>query len=83
MRAVCRRGYWSIWRNPAFDFSPFALQRHPHHCGLVTSAPERQARKQLYIYAGQRNKDYLSDFYLYDIASNTFKEICHDTSKHV
>ena len=25
----------------------------------------------LYIFAGQRNKEYLSDFYVYDIGSST------------
>lgn len=36
--------------------------------------------KQLYIFAGQRNKDYLSDFYTYDILTDTVHEISRDYS---
>lgn len=37
--------------------------------------------KELYIFAGQRNKDYLSDFYVYNIKHDTVKEISRDYSK--
>lgn len=36
--------------------------------------------RQLYIFAGQRNKDYLSDFYIYDIESDTVHEVSRDYS---
>jgi N-acetylneuraminic acid mutarotase len=36
--------------------------------------------KQLYIFAGQRNKDYLSDFYIYDIKSDVVVEVSRDYS---
>ena len=38
--------------------------------------------KQLYIFAGQRLKDYLSDFYVYDIASDKIIEMNRDSSKN-
>ncbi|CAG8451778.1 448_t:CDS:10 [Paraglomus occultum] len=37
--------------------------------------------KLLYIFAGQREKEYLSDFYVYDIKNNTVHEISRDYSK--
>ncbi|KAJ3265912.1 Muskelin 1, intracellular mediator containing kelch motif [Chytriomyces hyalinus] len=37
--------------------------------------------RELYIFAGQRNKDYLSDFYTYDIATDTVHEVSRDYSK--
>ncbi|KAJ3385740.1 Muskelin 1, intracellular mediator containing kelch motif [Lobulomyces angularis] len=36
--------------------------------------------KILYIFAGQRNKDYLSDFYTYDIKTDTVYEVSRDYS---
>jgi hypothetical protein len=38
--------------------------------------------KQLYIFAGQRNKDYLGDFYVYDINSDSVIDMVFDCSKH-
>jgi hypothetical protein len=38
------------------------------------------ASKELYIFAGQRNKDYLSDFYVYDVIGDCVKEISRDYS---
>eukprot|EP00128_Syssomonas_multiformis_P002301 Colp12_sorted_trinity150504_noHs@9762 len=35
----------------------------------------------LYIFAGQRNKDYLSDFYIYNIDTDTVVEMTKDSSK--
>jgi hypothetical protein len=37
--------------------------------------------RELYIFAGQRNKDYLSDFYIYDIDNDSVFEIARDYSK--
>jgi muskelin len=37
--------------------------------------------RELYIFAGQRNKDYLSDFYIYDIDSDSVYEVARDYSK--
>lgn len=37
--------------------------------------------RELYIFAGQRNKDYLSDFYIYDIDADTVFEVAKDYSK--
>lgn len=37
--------------------------------------------RELYIFAGQRNKDYLSDFYVYDIDTDTVHEVSRDYSK--
>ncbi|KAI9353852.1 Muskelin N-terminus-domain-containing protein [Obelidium mucronatum] len=37
--------------------------------------------RELYIFAGQRNKDYLSDFYVYDIENDQVHEISRDYSK--
>ena len=37
---------------------------------------------QLYIFAGQRQKDYLSDYYIYDIATDTVIEMSRDSSKN-
>lgn len=36
---------------------------------------------RLYIFAGQRNKDYLADYYVYDIDSDTVIEMEKDTSR--
>ncbi|KAJ3206086.1 Muskelin 1, intracellular mediator containing kelch motif, partial [Clydaea vesicula] len=36
--------------------------------------------KLLYIFAGQRNKDYLSDFFIYDIKNDIFQEVARDYS---
>lgn len=38
-------------------------------------------RNELYIFAGQRAKDYLSDFYVYNIANDTLTEVSRDYSK--
>jgi hypothetical protein len=37
--------------------------------------------RELYIFAGQRNKDFLSDFYVYEIETDTIHEISRDYSK--
>jgi hypothetical protein len=37
--------------------------------------------RELYIFAGQRNKDYLADFYAYDIDKDNLKQVCRDYSK--
>lgn len=37
---------------------------------------------QLYIFAGQRHKDYLSDFYIYDISTDSVIEMSRDSSKN-
>ncbi|KAJ3006031.1 UNVERIFIED_CONTAM: Muskelin 1, intracellular mediator containing kelch motif, partial [Siphonaria sp. JEL0065] len=37
--------------------------------------------RELYIFAGQRNKDYLSDFYVYEIDTDTVHEVSRDYSK--
>ncbi|GBG90103.1 hypothetical protein CBR_g50195 [Chara braunii] len=37
----------------------------------------------LYIFAGQRNKDYLSDFYVYDIERDYVHQISQDSSRGV
>ncbi|TPX71748.1 hypothetical protein SpCBS45565_g00878 [Spizellomyces sp. 'palustris'] len=37
--------------------------------------------RELYIFAGQRNKDYLSDFYVYEIDTDTVHETSRDYSK--
>jgi hypothetical protein len=34
----------------------------------------------LYIFAGQRHKDYLSDFYHYNIGTDVLTELCRDSS---
>lgn len=44
---------------------------------MLFNAKERQ----LYIFAGQRHKDYLSDFYIYDIDTDTVHELSRDYSK--
>lgn len=38
--------------------------------------------RHLYIFAGQRNKDYLGDFYVYDVPSDCVIEMTFDSSKH-
>ncbi|KAF9172613.1 Muskelin 1, intracellular mediator containing kelch motif [Mortierella sp. AD010] len=38
--------------------------------------------RSLVIFAGQMNKDYLSDFYVYDIAADRVIEVCKDYNKH-
>jgi hypothetical protein len=37
--------------------------------------------RQLIIYAGQRHKDYLCDFYIYDVDRNVITQMIKDTSK--
>ncbi|KAG0358454.1 Muskelin 1, intracellular mediator containing kelch motif, partial [Gamsiella multidivaricata] len=37
--------------------------------------------RSLVIFAGQMNKDYLSDFYVYDIAADRVIEVCKDYNK--
>ncbi|KAF8931491.1 hypothetical protein BGZ58_007592 [Dissophora ornata] len=37
--------------------------------------------QSLVIFAGQMNKDYLSDFYVYDIAADRVIEVCRDYNK--
>ncbi|KAJ1560640.1 hypothetical protein HK096_007790, partial [Nowakowskiella sp. JEL0078] len=39
------------------------------------------ATRELYIFAGQRKKDYLSDFYIYEIDTDTIYECSRDYSK--
>jgi hypothetical protein len=42
-----------------------------------------QKEQALYIFAGQRQKDYLSDFYRYDIEKDELIELCRDSSNIV
>ncbi|KAJ3288309.1 Muskelin 1, intracellular mediator containing kelch motif [Rhizoclosmatium sp. JEL0117] len=37
--------------------------------------------RELYIFAGQREKDYLSDFYIYEVDTDTVHEVSRDYSK--
>eukprot|EP00842_Homolaphlyctis_polyrhiza_P000688 jgi/Hompol1/161/HPOL_002138-RA len=37
--------------------------------------------RELYIFAGQRNKDYLSDFYIYEMDTDTVHEVARDYTK--
>ncbi|KAI8905071.1 Muskelin N-terminus-domain-containing protein [Gorgonomyces haynaldii] len=37
--------------------------------------------RELYIFAGQRNKDYLSDFYIYEVDNDVVYEVARDYSK--
>ena len=37
--------------------------------------------RELYIFAGQRNKDYLSDFYTYEVDTDTVHEVARDYTK--
>ncbi|KAI8924913.1 Muskelin N-terminus-domain-containing protein [Entophlyctis helioformis] len=37
--------------------------------------------RELYIFAGQRNKDYLSDFYVYEMDTDTVHEVARDYTK--
>ena len=37
----------------------------------------------MHIFAGQRHKDYLSDFYRYDIEKDSLTELCRDSSNIV
>ncbi|KAI8849074.1 Muskelin N-terminus-domain-containing protein [Chytridium lagenaria] len=37
--------------------------------------------RELYVFAGQRGKDYLSDFYIYEIDTDTVHEVSRDYSK--
>lgn len=50
------------------------------NCFSVHPNQEEQA---LYIFAGQRHKDYLSDFYRYDIETDVLTELCRDSSTQV
>lgn len=36
--------------------------------------------RELIIFAGQRNKDYLSDFWIYDVVNNREREVTRDYS---
>ncbi|KAK3843362.1 MAG: Muskelin N-terminus-domain-containing protein [Linnemannia gamsii] len=40
-----------------------------------------ETMRSLVIFAGQMNKDYLSDFYVYDIAADRVIEVCKDYNK--
>lgn len=40
-----------------------------------------ETMRGLVIFAGQMNKDYLSDFYVYDIAADRVIEVCKDYNK--
>ncbi|KAL9540450.1 hypothetical protein MBANPS3_009668 [Mucor bainieri] len=40
-----------------------------------------QSNRSLYVFAGQRGKDYLSDLYLYQVDTDTVTEIAQDYSK--
>jgi hypothetical protein len=40
-----------------------------------------EKNRELYIFAGQRNKDYLADFYVYDIDNDHLRQISRDYSK--
>ncbi|KAL5034044.1 hypothetical protein RTP6_001923 [Batrachochytrium dendrobatidis] len=37
--------------------------------------------RELYIFAGQRNKEYLSDFYVYEMDTDTIREVARDYTK--
>lgn len=37
--------------------------------------------ERLYIFAGQRHKDYLSDFYVYDLGTDRVREVSRDSSR--
>lgn len=68
---------WSLIRDDSFqpDHS-IQLKSRIGHSMLLNPHT-----RQLYIFAGQRNKDYLSDFYTYDLETDTVTEIARDYSK--
>eukprot|EP00041_Stephanoeca_diplocostata_P038785 m.1554293 g.1554293 ORF g.1554293 m.1554293 type:complete len:359 (+) comp25270_c1_seq39:5473-6549(+) len=53
------------------------LESRIGHSMLLDTATE-----ELYIFAGQRQKVFFSDFHKYSITANTVKEVCHDCSKY-
>ena len=69
--------------------SPAAATHAGHSIGDVNSLRSRighsmvfnDRARQLYVFNGQRNKDQLSDFFVYDLDSDTVVEIARDSSK--
>ena len=71
-----RTRVWSLLRSDlAQPDNQISLKSRIGHSMLFDSGT-----KQLYIFAGQRNKDYLSDFYIYDIQTDVVREISRDYS---
>ncbi|KAI9137613.1 Muskelin N-terminus-domain-containing protein [Paraphysoderma sedebokerense] len=67
---------WRLLRSDTTNQEGTQLKSRIGHSMLYNSA-----ERQLFIFAGQRNKDYLSDFYIYDIPSDTVSELSRDYSK--
>ncbi|KAI9205394.1 Muskelin N-terminus-domain-containing protein [Polychytrium aggregatum] len=72
-----RDNRWSLLRE---DTTPadHAVQMKSRVGHSMLLSPET---RELYIFAGQRSKDYLSDFYVYNIESDTVHEVSRDYSK--
>eukprot|EP01135_Chromosphaera_perkinsii_P004865 Nk52_evm11s301 gene=Nk52_evmTU11s301 len=73
----CKTEKWSLLRSDGNQpQNSIQLKSRIGHSMLLNSQT-----RQLYIFAGQRNKDYLSDFYIYDIDSQIVHEMSRDSSK--
>ncbi|KAJ3391306.1 hypothetical protein HDU84_006222 [Entophlyctis sp. JEL0112] len=68
---------WTLLRNDTVQPSSFIkLKSRIGHSMLF-----HPIARELYIFAGQRHKDYLSDFYIYEIETDTVHEVSCDYSK--
>eukprot|EP01137_Pigoraptor_chileana_P006051 Opistho-2@49948 len=73
----CPTGVWTLIRSDSNQpANAIQLKSRIGHSMLFN--PEQ---RQLYIFAGQRNKDYLSDFYIYNVDSGVVVEMSRDSSK--
>lgn len=66
---------WTLLRSDTPIEGVVCMKSRIGHSMLINTSTN-----QLYIFAGQRHKDYLSDFYTYDINTDTFKEEFRDYS---
>ncbi|KAJ3316887.1 Muskelin 1, intracellular mediator containing kelch motif [Boothiomyces sp. JEL0866] len=68
---------WKLVRDDLPSTSPtIQIKSRIGHSMLFNSE-----RREIYIFAGQRHKDFLADFYVYSIDTDTVTEISRDYSK--
>ena len=70
----------ATWKMLCTDWSnaetPVVLKSRIGHSMLL-----HEANRELYIFAGQRNKDYLADFYVYYLDTDEIRQLSRDYSK--
>ena len=71
-----KRNKWKLLRSDESGFDGIVVKSRVGHSMLFN-----ENSREIYIFAGQRHKEFLSDFYVYNIDRDIFHELTRDYSK--